>query len=84
MARIKDKSCLASERSEMMALISWADMLGINLVHHANEGSRGARGGAIMKNCGLRSGFPDLSLNEARGGYFGLFIELKQNRSYSL
>jgi hypothetical protein len=31
------------------------------------------------KKTGYRRGFPDLQICEARGGYFGLFIELKAN-----
>ncbi len=77
------KSCLASEQQEMMALIEWADIKSIPLVHHANEGARSARGGTIMKRMGLRPGFPDLSLNRAHGGYFGMFIELKKKCTYS-
>ena len=30
-----------------------------------------------MKAAGLRVGYPDLNLPVARGGYFGLYIELK-------
>jgi|TARA_R100000482_G_C5111693_1_gene140917 hypothetical protein len=29
------------------------------------------------KRTGYKRGFPDLQITEARGGYFGLFIELK-------
>jgi hypothetical protein len=32
------------------------------------------------KNTGYVKGFPDLQICEARGGYFGLFIELKFNK----
>ena len=37
----------------------------------------GAKKGAVMKAMGLRSGTPDLNLSMARGGYHGLFIEVK-------
>lgn len=78
-----EKICLATESQELRALIEWADMRGINLVHHANERVCSARSGAIFKKMGVRSGYPDLSLQEARGGYFGLYMELKQKRSYT-
>lgn len=32
------------------------------------------------KETGYVSGFPDLQICEAKGGYFGLFIELKLNK----
>ncbi len=78
----KPKIPRASEQQELMALIEWADIKSIPLVHHVNEGARTPRGGTIMKRMGLRPGFPDLSLNRAHGGYFGLFIELKCKRNY--
>ncbi len=72
-----------SERQEQIALIDWAELRDIPLVHHANEGKRSSREGAILKRMGLRPGYPDLSLSKAHGGYFGLFIELKLNRAYT-
>ena len=35
-----------------------------------------------MKHTGYVKGFPDLAIYEARGGYFGLFIEIKQKGGY--
>ena len=35
------------------------------------------------KATGYVKGFPDLQICEARGGYFGLFIEIKQLKSYA-
>ncbi len=72
-----------SELSEHLALMKWASLKKIILVHCPNEGPKSARYGAILKKMGVSKGFPDLSLYEARGGYFGLFIELKADRKYS-
>ena len=77
------KGIVATEQQELLALIAWADVKGIHLVHHANERVCSARTGAIFKRMGVRKGYPDLSLMEPHGGYFGLFIELKQKRAYS-
>lgn len=74
---------IPSERKEQIALIDWAKLNNIPLVHHVNEGKRTARMGAIFKRSGLAPGYPDLSLSVARGGYFGLYMELKQNRKYT-
>lgn len=51
--------------------------MGIPIVHIPNEGKRSAAYGAKMKRMGLRSGFPDLFVPLARGGYHGLMIEMK-------
>jgi hypothetical protein len=35
------------------------------------------------KATGYVKGFPDLQITEARGGYYGLFIEIKQLKRYA-
>ncbi len=72
-----------TEAQEQYAVMQWARLNKVNLVHHANEGRRTNAEGARLKALGLAVGYPDLSLNVARGGYFGLFIELKRNRVYT-
>lgn len=66
-----------------MALVSWARLKDIPLVHHANEGRRTPREGVNLLRMGLSPGYPDLSLAQAHGGYFGLYIELKADRQFS-
>ncbi len=73
------KSCLATEDQELSALMDWAKLRNIPLVHHCNEGKRSPQYGKSRR---LAPGFPDISLNEGRGGYFGLFLELKRNCIY--
>ena len=49
-----------------------------NLIHHSpNGGKRIGNEGARFKAMGTRSGWPDLVVMVQRGGYGGLFIELK-------
>jgi hypothetical protein len=49
------------------------------LFHIPNGGSRkgGVIEGAHLKAQGVRAGVPDLCLPVARGGYHGLFVEMK-------
>lgn len=78
---VKEK--IATEDQEQASLIEWARLKGIDLVHNANQRQCTPRQGSRLKDLGLAPGYPDLTLNEARGGYFGLFIELKQKRHYT-
>lgn len=77
-----NRKCTTSERKEQIALMTWARMQLIPLVGHATGGLKSARSGAIDKKMGVSRGYPDLSLLKAHGGYFGMFIEMKQNRTY--
>lgn len=62
------------------------------LMHTANEGKRSPRVGAELKKMGMKKGFPDISLlvpKYYKGltehvEYFGLFIELKADKTKRL
>lgn len=45
-----------------------------------NGGARHAATGAMLKREGVRAGIPDLFLAIGRGGYHGLFLELKTEK----
>ncbi|MCM1256494.1 MAG: VRR-NUC domain-containing protein [Roseburia sp.] len=50
----------------------------LELLHHIpNGGKRDARTGRALKRQGVKAGVPDLCLPVARGGFHGLYIELK-------
>ena len=74
-----------TEYEEQKALMAaargpWGKALGIDrkLVHVPNSGHGKNLGQASMlKATGLRTGYPDLILDKARGGYHGLRIEMK-------
>ncbi|AHK20993.1 hypothetical protein BF17_18160 [Yersinia similis] len=73
-----------AETEEQAALIEWADKtvidgicIGDYLIHIPNEGKRGPKAARDAKRLGLRNGVPDLFLALPRGGYAGLWIEMK-------
>lgn len=71
------------ESSEQMAIMQWAEMnkskyCELSLIYHVgNGGTRHIAEAANLKRQGVKAGVPDLCLPVARGGYFGLYIELK-------
>lgn len=71
------------EDDEQEAVFEWALAMErvypcLKLMYHTpNEGKRSAVTGARLKRKGLRPGVPDICLPCARGGYHGLYIELK-------
>lgn len=81
---------IATEAQEQTALFEWAERMSgkypvlRKMFASANGGSRkgGAREGARLKAQGVKAGVADIFLPCARGGYHGLFIELKRVRNW--
>lgn len=77
---------IPQEADEQEALISWARMsVGRHpelslLFHIPNGGKRDARTAAILQRQGVLPGVPDLFLPVCRGGYAGLFVEMKRKK----
>lgn len=75
------------EDAHQMALFQWADKAKATmpdlrkLYHVPNGGARSEFEGARFKAMGVVSGVLDLNLDVARGGYFGLRIELKATKA---
>lgn len=68
------------ERREQEYLVRWFDLKfgdSMLLAASANGGARNPIEAANMKREGVRAGMPDLILYEARKGFYGLCIELK-------
>lgn len=78
---VKKPVLTSSEMEEQKAVVEYCDLLHIPIVHIPNEGKRSVSYAAILKSMGLRSGFPDLFVPRARGGYHGLFIEMKYGKN---
>ena len=73
-----------TESSHQIAIFHWAAMSEkkypeLKLLHaSANGGKRNAATAARMKREGVKAGIPDIFLPVARGGFSGLYIELKR------
>ena len=73
-----------TESVEQQQLFQWVDFaMGkypeLDMLYHIpNEGKRSKSTGGRLKKEGLRKGVPDLCLPVARGGYHGLYIEMKR------
>jgi hypothetical protein len=72
-----------TESAEQAKLVEWADLNRgqypeLSLLHAIpNGGYRNITTATRLKAEGVRAGVPDLCLPVARGGYYGLYIELK-------
>ncbi len=75
-----------TESVEQQRLFQWARLAEgahpeLRLLYHIpNEGKRSRASGARMRAEGLKRGVPDLCLPVARGGWHGLYIELKRTK----
>lgn len=75
---------VATEAAEQKALFKWAHMSEgrwpeLRLLHHCpNGGSRDPREAHNLRLEGVKPGVPDICLPVPRGGYHGLYIELKR------
>lgn len=75
---------IPTEAQEQATLFEWAGMMTgkypeLKLLHHIpNGGSRDVREAVNLKRQGVKAGVPDLCLPVPRGGYHGLYIELKR------
>lgn len=76
-----------SEAQEQRFLFQWAGLAQqkypeLKLLHHVpNGGKREARTAVNLKKEGVKAGVPDIVLLVARGGFHGLYIELKVGRN---
>lgn len=74
------------EWRQQAAIFEWAETMlykypKLWLLNGSLNGVRLSVGQAVKaKRCGMRKGYPDISLNVARKGYHGLFIELKKKK----
>lgn len=73
-----------TESEEQQALFQWAAWQSGNhpelalMYHIPNGGSRGKAEAGRFRAEGVKAGVPDIFLPAARGGYHGLYIEMKR------
>ena len=78
------KMPLPTESQEQETLFRWAELQKgkypeLKLMHHIpNGGKRGKAEAGRFKAEGVKAGVPDICLPVARGGYHGMYIELKR------
>lgn len=72
----------ATEHQEQVAVIQYCDAKYPDLIKAAvpNGGKRSLITAVLLKKEGVLPSYPDLVFDEARGGYFGLRIEMKQRK----
>lgn len=82
---VEQKKAVVSEAQEQAAVIRWWGLVcgrygvpELCLMHIANEGTRSAARGRLMKSQGVRAGVSDLFLSVPRGGFCGLWVEMKR------
>lgn len=85
-AKIEDVLPVPTEDEEQIQLFSWARYCRRKwpeldlLFHIPNGGKRGKVEAARFKAMGVKAGVPDVCLPVPRGGYHGLYIEMKRRR----
>ena len=79
-----------SEEQEQAAVFEWAMLMErqlpeLALLYHCpNGGDRHPAVAAKLKALGVKKGVPDLFLPVARGGWHGLYVELKRKKGGKL
>lgn len=73
---------IPTEHQEQVMLFAWsAHIPDLRLMHAIpNGGKRDIRTAAMLKAEGVKPGVPDIFLPVPRGGYHGLYIELKRRK----
>lgn len=72
-----------TEEEEQTAVMHWAEMMAgrwpeLRLLFHIPNGGKRSKSEAVrFRAAGVRSGVPDLFLPCSRGGFHGLWIEMK-------
>ncbi len=87
MRTVTDNQWMGTEAEEQMCVFRWATYMSeqkpeLKLLYHVpNGGKRDIRTARKLKLEGVKAGVPDIVLPVSRGGYNGLYIELKVGKN---
>lgn len=70
---------IPTEDAEQRTVVQYCDALKIPVFHIPNGGYRHKSVAVDMKRLGVKAGVPDLCIPLAKGGYHGLYIEMKRS-----
>jgi hypothetical protein len=86
-----EKEYIPLEAEEQHVLMSWAELEAQRhhpelhwLYHVPNGGMRSKATAGKLRAEGVKAGVPDVCLPVARGGYHGLYVELKRRKGGKL
>ena len=77
-SKVKASLFCPTEIQEQIVVATWLSIKNIPYYHIPNGGYRDYREALKFKRMGVKAGVPDLCICVARGGYYGLYIELKR------
>jgi hypothetical protein len=80
----KDLCLKVTERGEHLALMQWIRTqpeINRYVIHIANERKCTPRQGKLLKDMGVRAGVPDFFFPCPKGGYHGMWVELKVGKN---
>lgn len=78
LSEARHQSCVMKWSKQPSVRGKWPELC--LLFHIKNETREGAAQVAVDRSMGVKKGVPDLCLPVARGGYHGLYIELKTEK----
>lgn len=87
MNQLEENRIMGTEADEQVAIFEWADwnkyrVPELELLYHVpNGGKRDIKTAIKLKQEGVKAGVPDIVLPVSRGGYHGLYIELKVGKN---
>jgi len=67
-----------SEHDEQVEVVKYLERLGVAYTAIPNGGKRHKKTAVDLKREGVKAGYPDILIDEARKGYHGLRIEMKR------
>jgi hypothetical protein len=71
-----------TEADEQEHVVQYFDLRGVLIYATPNGGSRNKAEAKNLQRQGVKAGVPDLTVPIARGGYHGLYVEMKRDKRY--